>query len=199
MAVTGRIGGTFRIFVQLRDIAPAIWRRVDVPGDVTLRELHAVFQGALGWQDYHLHAFDIDGRRFAIPESDKVGSSDGYEDERRVRMADVLSVGNRAGYLYDFGDSWMHDFEIEKWLPDSIDVPRCVDGERACPPEDCGGTDGYTRLLKEPSKNRHRDDEETTARPPGFNPGVFNIVQANSLVLAMAALYGARGWGFPER
>ena len=26
--------------------------------------------------------------------------------------------------------------------------PSCIAGERACPPEDCGGTPGYERLLK---------------------------------------------------
>ncbi len=30
----------------------------------------------------------------------------------------------------------------------SLKYPVCIDGERACPPEDCGGVDGYYRMLE---------------------------------------------------
>ncbi|MGH3630151.1 MAG: IS1096 element passenger TnpR family protein, partial [Sciscionella sp.] len=48
--------------VSLRDTD--VWRRLVVPALLTLRELHAVLQTAVGWEDYHLHLFDVDGVLF---------------------------------------------------------------------------------------------------------------------------------------
>ena len=51
-----------------------------------------------------------------------------------------------------FGDSWEHLVEVEDELPVecvTMPIPRCLAGERACPPEDCGGPPGYQRLLVE--------------------------------------------------
>ena len=45
--------------VSLRDTD--VWRRLVAPASLTLRQLHAVLQTAMGWEDYHLHSFDIDG------------------------------------------------------------------------------------------------------------------------------------------
>jgi hypothetical protein len=47
----------FRFRVELRDIAPPIWREIEVPGDYSFWDLHVAIQDAMGWQDYHLHAF----------------------------------------------------------------------------------------------------------------------------------------------
>ena len=59
-----------------------------------------------------------------------------------------------------------------------IDV--CLDGARACPPEDCGGIPGYERLLAalaDPKDPEH--DELVEWAPDGFDPEAFDLVAAN--------------------
>ena len=54
------------------------------------------------------------------------------------------------GYVYDFGDQWIHHITVEKIhrpAPNTL-YPRCSAGRRACPPEDCGGPLGYERTLR---------------------------------------------------
>ena len=70
------------------------------------------------------------------------------------------------GYDYDFGDSWRHQITIEKILPpDIIGAARaiCLDGARACPPEDCGGIWGYANLLKILRNRRHPEHKARKA------------------------------------
>jgi hypothetical protein len=52
--------------VTLRGVRPPIWRRLVVPGAMTLGDLHQAIQAAMGWEGDHLHAFDIGGRSYAI-------------------------------------------------------------------------------------------------------------------------------------
>lgn len=52
----------------LCDLKPLIWRSIDVPSDVTLPRLHRTIQVAMGWEDYHLHAFHIGRRCCEIPD-----------------------------------------------------------------------------------------------------------------------------------
>jgi Plasmid pRiA4b ORF-3-like protein len=56
MAAARRITARTRIFqlkVQLREVRPPVWRRVLVPGEMSLAELHEVLQVAMGWTDSH--------------------------------------------------------------------------------------------------------------------------------------------------
>jgi hypothetical protein len=39
--------------------------------------------------------------------------------------------------------------------------PRCVDGKRACPPEDCGGVWGYGKLLEVLSDPKNKEYKDT--------------------------------------
>ena len=52
---------------ELRGIRPPIWRRLALPGRMTLGDLHHVIQAAMGWDDGHLHLFDIAGRHYGDP------------------------------------------------------------------------------------------------------------------------------------
>ena len=48
-----------RMKIVLVDTEPPIWRRVEVPAVTTLRQLHAVIQAAMGWDDDHLYQFSV--------------------------------------------------------------------------------------------------------------------------------------------
>jgi hypothetical protein len=145
--------GTTRLRVTLREVEPRVERVIDVPAGVTLDELHLVLQVALGWTDSHLHSFTADGITYAGPHEE-------YEqdavDDRGVRLS---SLPAHFLYTYDFGDDWEHEVEV---LGPGGAEPRCVSGEGACPPEDCGGTSGYAELLEALADPRHDEHEDMT-------------------------------------
>lgn len=193
----------FQMKVELCDLQPEVWRRILVPGSLTLRELNAVIQGAMGWADSHLHMFDIGGRRFEMPDPDFPEPEEGEDDQKHM-VAEVLAVGANFVYVYDFGDNWRHAVGVEAAVPPPasplhlpwIDEPRCIGGARACPPEDCGGVFGYLHYLEALARFRQDSHEQWPPWVGGFEPEVFSVDQANTLILANSVLYRERGWGF---
>lgn len=130
---------TVRLRVTIREVVPRVQRVLDVPARITLDELHEVLQVAIGWTDSHLHQFRTDDAVYTVPFED--WDEDDEVDERGVRLS---GLPTRFGYAYDLGDGWQHDVEV---LGAGGDRPGCVGGQGACPPEDCGGVDGYADLL----------------------------------------------------
>jgi hypothetical protein len=138
-----------RLTITLNDVLPTIWRRLEVPEDITFERLHVYVNAALGWLDYHLHEFQV-GRRRITPDVDWLDEAPS-EDEALVALSSVLSSGARRFlYRYDYGDDWEHTVDVEAVGPAEPGVfyPRCTAAERACPPEDCGGAPGYADLLR---------------------------------------------------
>ena len=144
--------------IQLRDIEPTIWRRFVVPARITLDRLHDVIQIVMGWTDCHLHQFTIGNKRYTeYPETKEDGLDCG-----RYRLGDLIKQKGRTfRYLYDLGDSWEHELVIEEsryFNPELRTELACIEGERACPPEDVGGVPGYFEFcdaLKDPSHEEH--------------------------------------------
>lgn len=125
----------YQLKVTLRDIRPPIWRRLQVSGAATLGELHDILQIAMGWENYHLHAFTANGMQYGSP--DPEWELD-MEDEDDATVAQVLPAPSvKISYEYDFGDSWEHVVALEKViLPDpDMHYPYCLKGKRACPPK----------------------------------------------------------------
>ena len=147
----------YQFKVILKDLKPPVWRRIQVPEDYSLYDLHVAIQDAFSWGDYHLHEFSTvtlreeERKHYGPPDSDN-GDWRKVIIEWEVKIKDIFQVDeNKAlNYDYDFGDNWQHRVELEKVLSAEIGVeyPRCVNGKRACPPEDCGGIGGYEDLLK---------------------------------------------------
>jgi hypothetical protein len=171
----------YQLRIALRGVKPAIWRRVQVPADISLPRLHRVFQVAMGWTDSHLHEFKIGGRPFGLPSADWGGY---YAfPEHSVRLWQVVARPNmRFTYSYDFGDSWEHEVRVEKILPPEpgVHYPRGLAGARACPPEDCGGVNGYAELLeaiRDPGHDRHAELLEWLGG--GFDPEAFDLDAVN--------------------
>ncbi len=168
--------------VTLRDTEPPVWRRLAVPPSLTLRELHAVLQTAMGWEDAHLHLFEVDGIRYGDVE-DFPGD---LGDEGTTTVADVAARVDRFRYEYDFGDGWEHDLRVgRRPVPADPDRPRCQDGARACPPEDCGGVPGYERLLDvlaDPSSARGEDAELLEWLGGDHDPDAFDPAATDELL-----------------
>jgi hypothetical protein len=177
----------YQIKVTLKYIHPPIWRRIQVPGNLTLSQLHAVLQIAMGWTNSHLHGFRIGEHFYTEPSLDYADLA--VVDERQVRLEQVaLEVGARFIYDYDFGDSWEHALVVEQMLtPDSsVAYPRCIAGKRACPPEDVGGVPGYMEFLAAIHNPRHPEhDEWLMWAGDSFDPDAFDVQKANELLQAL--------------
>ena len=179
-------GTLLQLKVTLRDIDPPIWRRLLVPCSVTLFRLHRLLQIAMGWEDYHLYAFNIAGVEYGEPVPDWPTDN---KSARRFRLEQVVFVqGQRFAYQYDFGDNWEHDILVEHILARAPGTryPVCIDGSRACPPEDCGGPWGYAELLEiiqDPSHEEYLDRLEWLGE--GLDPEAFNLDLVNQRLARM--------------
>ena len=161
-----------------------IWRRVEVPADYTLGDLHYVTQIAMGWDNDHAHEFRW-GKSVRYSPGEGLGALDGTEDEDSVTVGQVLNRARKAiAYEYDFGDSWRHTIRREKAMPPEpgVKYPRCVGGERAAPPEDCGGLGGYYGLLEalvKKASQRTEWDEEILDWLGNYKPEALNLDKVN--------------------
>lgn len=165
--IKGKPNIIFQFRFELVGIEPLIWRRVQVPSKYSFWDLHVAIQDSMGWLDYHLHLF-----RVRLPRKRKLLEigipTDDYYDEPvlpgwEIHITEYFAEpGRSAPYKYDFGDGWDHHVLLEGILlkEEGIRYPKCVAGERACPPEDCGGVPGYYELieiLKNPKHPEYRD------------------------------------------
>lgn len=177
--------------IGLARIDPPIWRRVRVPDAYTLHQLHRVTQMAFGWLDYHLYSFELGERRFEAPHDDAED-----EDSTAVRLRDLaLSNGARFTYTYDFGDNWVHEIDVESvYIAAPIDddpaLPVLYEGERAGPPEDCGGPRGYAEMLQAVEDPHHPAHKTYLLWLRDYDPDRFDARTARNN-LALAAAWGA--------
>lgn len=161
-------GTVYQLKITLLDSEPPIWRRIQVE-DCTLDELHEHIQTAMGWTNSHLHQFEIKGERYGDPEllDDGVGDMQ-IEDSTTAMLSEILPKNGkrfRFVYEYDFGDGWQHEILFEGCpKPEKGQkFPLCLEGERACPPEDIGGMGGYEHFLEvmaDPQHEEHADMRE---------------------------------------
>ena len=138
-----------QIRVELEGTWPPVWRRILIPDTITLLKLHGVIQEVFGWEDYHLHQYSIRGVEYGDPDNDEIGDLD-IHDETEISLRELgLAPQESFTYTYDFGDNWTHTLRLERILnvEGKKRLPRCLAGERACPPEDVGGIGGYAQFL----------------------------------------------------
>lgn len=177
---------TYQLKIELEGISPPIWRRLQVPGDATLGWLHAVIQIAMGWTNSHLHQFIAGDRIFSDPrfEMNEFDEHPPVLDEHKALLMDIApNIRSVFRYVYDFGDSWEHIIRVEAAdvrKPSMGDVAKCLDGARACPPEDCGGPPGYADMLEIILDPKH-DEYESTLEwlGGGFDPEAFSTEKIN--------------------
>ena len=180
--MTKKFDNVYQFRIELQDIKPPVWRKIIVPGSYTFWDLHVAIQDAMGWTDSHLHEFVIKnpktGRKINIGIPDEDCLSKVYQGWKK-KIAGFFSPQNpKADYTYDFGDNWEHVITLEEILPRERDVryPRCVDGERACPPEDCGGSNGYEDFLAIIMDPAHEEYESMLEWAGGeFHPEHFDF------------------------
>ena len=180
----------YQLKVTLLDVAPSVWRRLLVRHSVSLAKLHEILQDVMGWDNKHLYFFQVGDRAFEAPHPEAAG-----ENARRCSLGSLgLKAGDRFLYLYDFGDDWHHDLTVEVPVGGlrEPDYATCLDGENACPPEDCGGPHGYAQLLQalvRPDDPTFRERLEWLE--PGFRPDVFDLRATNRVLRLVHRRKGA--------
>jgi hypothetical protein len=154
-----------------------------VPGEIKLSKLHVIFQAAMGWEDCHLHQFQIGEQTYGVPDDEfDVGELDDI-DEDTVLLSEVVTAPMRFSYEYDFGDDWQHEVVIEAMesLPLVLKFATCLDGQRSCPPEDCGGTRGFEEFIEavtDPKHPEHAEYLQWVGHP--FDPEAFSVAATNA-------------------
>ena len=174
----------YQFKLVLVGLEPPIWRRIQVPETYSFWDLHVALQDAMGWLDYHLHVFRV--ARPGAGEVEQIGipDDDPFEGDKPTLPGWEIPItrhfsrpGTDVQYEYDFGDGWEHELTLEAILPRQAGqkYPLCVDGARACPPEDCGGVHGYENLLTVIQDPSHEDYESTLEWRGGrFDPDRFD-------------------------
>jgi hypothetical protein len=173
----------YRFKISLRDTKPVIWRRIETK-NVTLEKLHELIQTAMGWTNSHMHQFEIAGAHYTDPRFMKGDFEDfGAFDYSGIRIGDlVIKHGPklRMRYEYDFGDGWQHDVVLEKVTEaePGAKYPRCIDGARACPPEDVGGVCGFADYVRAITNPKHSEYRELLEWNGPFDPARFDPATA---------------------
>lgn len=160
-----------QVRVELTSVHPLIWRQLLVPSNMTLMQLHPVLQCAMGWEDSH---------SYTIESGSNVPLNCSWPNESLGKI--FAALNGQLIYLYDPGDGWMHEITLEERVACDVETDRaiCMAGERACPPEDCGGAPGNEDVLKaiqKPSSKRHAELREWIG--PEFDPLAFSVHEVN--------------------
>ena len=181
-----------QVHVALDDIEPKIWRRLIVPLDVTLGQMHPILQAAMGWTNAHLHEFDVGGLTYGDTWSLSAERTDNDArvfDADEVRLRDFTRALNTAFiYVYDLGDNWRHTVTLEKrvHVKPVPKRPSCIAGARCCPPEDVGGTSGYfefLRVLLAPDPEELEEQKHLKRWSDGrFDPERFDVAKTDKAV-----------------
>lgn len=176
----------YQLKITLCGTKPAVWRRILVPESYTFYDLHVAIQNAMGWTDSHLHCFEKrepgnKSYRRPLLVIDCTYATEEYEHEiptlydTETPLTHILKTEKDSIiYVYDFGDNWEHDVVLEKILrKDSRQkYPVCLEGELACPPEDCGSIPGYYECIKASEGKGNKEFKEWVGDwdPDYFNP-----------------------------
>jgi hypothetical protein len=184
---------SFDLRVSLQFIEPEIWRLIRVPHDIRMDRLHAVLQIAFGWTNSHLHQFHVLNADRRItgyvgkPGPDFPDNAFGQcpltQDETKRLLKNFLAkAGDRIGYEYDFGDSWLHEITLIVVHEPAVRLTaaQCLNGARAGPPDDCGGPPGYAHLLEVLKKPNHPERTEMVEwLGDDFDPAAFDLQAIN--------------------
>jgi len=173
----------FQFKITLLGTEPPIWRRVQVDNFITLRRFAAVVLAVMGWNNSHLHRFEIDRKEYGMPDPDGLHDSKDFVDEKKKKLCNFSDDDlKKFTFTYDFGDGWDHRIELEEVFKFNYKgiQPKCIDGARRCPPDDCGGPGGYEDFLEAMKDPKHPEHESMREWIGGkFDPERFDLDSVN--------------------
>jgi len=141
---------SYLLHISLAFSDPLIWRRVQVPGIITLATLHEVIQLSMGWDDTDFHQFLVGKISYEPTSGANIISKNTKYDERNARLHDLEDgMQFMFSYLYDAGDGWEHHVHLEEVIPHTVELhyPVLLSGEQACPPETFSDIHDYQAVL----------------------------------------------------
>jgi hypothetical protein len=177
-------GPVFQVRITLKYVDdPPVWRQVLIPADFTLARVHMVIQAAMGWENCHMHMFQIGKITYGPDPERELGQADEY----KTHLADVARVRTRISYEYDFGDGWEHELVVEARTAAEADkvYPTCIAGQGACPPEDSGGIYGFDDLKETLAGPPSEERDELEEWVGDYDPGHFDLTAANVRLAAV--------------
>jgi len=191
--------GIFQLKIALDGITPKIWRRFLVKDNISFHDLHNIIQLIIGWGSYHLYSFYIKKEEIGMPDPEFRNE---LLNSKKIKLKDKLSLKQKFGYVYDFGDNWEHILTVEKILDnkDAALVPACLEGERAGPPEDCGSYPGYYELMRIKKNKKHPEYKERIKEWLGedFDFEHFDIEEINKGLLKLIKVDGRTRYWVPK-
>jgi Plasmid pRiA4b ORF-3-like protein len=170
----------YQLKITLADSEPEVWRRLQVPAQIALQELHDIVQKAMGWENQHDYAF-----RQAL------GAAACDPQQSLADTLCAIEEGRPFYYTYDFQSGWLHRIDVEglvvveeaaiatKNLP-TKNLPICLEGNAACPPESSGGVWGYEELMDRLEDTSAPDYIDVIDQYGNFDPHRFDLAAANS-------------------
>jgi Plasmid pRiA4b ORF-3-like protein len=154
MAGTAARASSYQLKVELKDVAPTVWRRIVLPGHWHLGFVHTALQRAMGWQDSHLHEFEVDGVPYGEPEPD---SDSETRAETTARLLEVLPTAEAQMFCsYDFGDGWRHQILVET-IGEPVSTAPCLARGAGLPTGGLGWPWGYDDMLAAVRDPQHPD------------------------------------------
>jgi Plasmid pRiA4b ORF-3-like protein len=202
-----------RLRVTIDEVTPAVVRRVEVPLDIRLDDLHFVLQIAIGWQNCHPFEFRVEGttenkttetkttetkttweKRWGLVDRDDPESSPLPAES--ATLADVLQYGHTVfHYDYVYGEDWEHTLEAEAVVTADAGThyPRLVSAQGRCPPADIGGVTGYETFLRAISDPLHLNHEGMRDwDDPDFDPHVVDEAALRTNLANLGKYLGRR-------
>ena len=147
----------YKIYAELDDYEPKIWRRFEIDSKITLAKLGYILLTLFEMKAEHSFAFSMIPYEYAVVRAE-LESEDSYYDENEINIDAANNLvkefiterTKNIKFMYDFGDGWEFTIKLEE-VQRSVDVsltdyPRVLDGEGFGIIEDCGGVGGLVAL-----------------------------------------------------
>lgn len=172
---------TVELDLELVGVQPRIWRRLRLPADASLRDLHHAIQILFAWDDRHLHVFDVGHHEYGPRPDEEWEREQWAGDDDGISVARALAEARGPiDYWYDFGDDWRVTITPRAAADEPGPVTTaCLDGERAGPPEDCGGPESYQGRLDRSASGEARVAGDEAGLPDAFDPAAFDVAEMN--------------------
>jgi hypothetical protein len=129
----------YQFKLTLKGSEPLIWRRFLVEKDITFAGLHTVIQHVMGWENYHMYAFNVKKQHLVMPEMDAYFFGEWCPFTNEVNLSELVTrVNQKFLYIYDFEKDHQHEIHFEKRvsITEGLVYPVCLDGEFNCPAEE---------------------------------------------------------------
>lgn len=169
---------------------PLIWRRIQVPGELNLTQLHEVIQKAMGWSDSYVHQFLIGKIAYEPTQRQNIPRESKRFDEAKYKLY-TLEEGMTFmfTYLYASGEGWEHEITVEEIVPPTTKLSHSIllSGEMACPPEEVGDVHIYNNLTHAQETPGHKDFNTLSelAEVANFDPSYFDLDAAKDRISSL--------------